>query len=242
MARRVVRIGDTVRRPLGPWSAAVHGLLRHLEAAAFPAPRVVGAQGDCEVLSWIEGESGVNGWARIVPEAGLRRWGGLLRRYHDAVRGYRPAPGTEWASGLGTCGPGEIICHGDFGPWNAVWQGDEIAGLIDWDMAGPAAPIFDIAYALDYAVPFRDDEESMRWMRHQEPPDRRHRIETFCTAYGMPVPDDIVARVADQQRVTAENCAALARRGVEPQATWARDGYLEQLQARISWTEAAQIW
>ncbi|HEX7992420.1 MAG TPA: phosphotransferase, partial [Streptosporangiaceae bacterium] len=123
MTDRVERIGATVRRPLGPWSPAVHGLLRHLEAAAFPAPHVVGTEGDYEVLTWIEGESGADGWARIVPEAGLRRWARFLRRYHDAVRGYRPAPGTEWASGPGTCGPGEIICHGDFGPWNAVWQG-----------------------------------------------------------------------------------------------------------------------
>jgi hypothetical protein len=54
---RIQRVGATVRRPLAPWSPAVHGLLRHLEAAAFPAPRVVRTEGDSEVLSWIEGES-----------------------------------------------------------------------------------------------------------------------------------------------------------------------------------------
>ena len=31
----VVRIGDTVRRPLGPWSPAVHALLQHFEAVGF---------------------------------------------------------------------------------------------------------------------------------------------------------------------------------------------------------------
>jgi hypothetical protein len=227
---------------MGPWSPAVHDLLRHLEAAAFPAPRFVGTDGDVEVLSWIEGDSGAAGWAKIVPVAGLRRWGRFLRLYHDAVAGYRPAPGTEWASGPGTCVPGEIICHGDFGPWNAVWRGDEIAGLIDWDMARPASPLFDIAYALEYAAPFRDDQECMRCMRYQEPPDRRRRIEVFCAAYGVQVPDDIGARVAEQQRLTAATCAALARRGTEPQATWAREGYLEQLHARITWTESAAVW
>ena len=242
MTERIQRIGATVRRPLGPWSAAVHGLLRHLEAAGFPAPRVIGTDGGgFELLSWIEGESGPDGWAKIVPEAGLRQWASFLRRYHAAVAGYRPAPGTEWASGPGTCRPGEVICHGDFGPWNGVWRGDEIAGLVDWDMARPASPDFDIAYALEYAAPFRSDEECMRWMRYPEPPDRRRRIEVFCAAYGLPVPDDIASRVADQQRVTAATCAALARRGIEPQTTWARDGYLEQLDARISWTESADV-
>ena len=241
MAERVQRIGATVRRPLGPWSPAVHGLLDHLEAAEFPAPRVVGTDGGFEVLSWIDGESGPDGWARILPEAGLRRWARFLRHYHDVVAGYRPVSGTVWASGPGTCGPDQIICHGDFGPWNTVWRGDEVAGLIDWDMARPAAPLFDIAYALEYAAPFRADEECMRWMRYPDPPDRRRRIEVFCAAYGVPVPDGIAACVADQQRVTAESCAALARRGIEPQATWAREGYLEQLAARISWTESVVV-
>lgn len=31
----VMRIGDTVRRPAGPWTPAVHALLGHLHAAGF---------------------------------------------------------------------------------------------------------------------------------------------------------------------------------------------------------------
>ena len=39
----VVRVGDTVRRPVGRWTPAVHSLLRHLEAVGFEgAPRVLG--------------------------------------------------------------------------------------------------------------------------------------------------------------------------------------------------------
>ena len=33
----IVRIGDTVRRPTGPWTASVHALLRHLEEHGFTA-------------------------------------------------------------------------------------------------------------------------------------------------------------------------------------------------------------
>jgi hypothetical protein len=36
--------------------------------------------------------------------------------------------------------------------------------------------------------------------------------------------------------MVAANCEANARRGIEPQATWARQGYLGELQARIAWT------
>ena len=37
----VVRVGDTVRRPVGPHTAYVHALLRHFEQAGFEgAPRV----------------------------------------------------------------------------------------------------------------------------------------------------------------------------------------------------------
>src|SRR5689334_7641104 len=39
----VVRIGQTVRRPIGPWSASVHGLLQYLETQGFEgAPRFLG--------------------------------------------------------------------------------------------------------------------------------------------------------------------------------------------------------
>lgn len=47
----VVRVEDTVRRATGPWSPAVHGLLRHLERQNFDN------QGR-EILTFIPGEVG----------------------------------------------------------------------------------------------------------------------------------------------------------------------------------------
>ncbi len=39
----VVRIGDTIRRPVNRWTAAIHSLLRHLEDVGFQGtPRVHG--------------------------------------------------------------------------------------------------------------------------------------------------------------------------------------------------------
>ena len=38
---------------------------------------------------------------------------------------------------------GEIVCHGDFGVWNIVWQNEEAVDIVDWDMAFPAKPRYD---------------------------------------------------------------------------------------------------
>jgi hypothetical protein len=35
--------------------------------------------------------------------------------------------------------------------------------------------------------------------------------------------------------------SALARQGIEPQATWIREGYLETVRARIDWTESLDL-
>lgn len=238
---RIQRVGATVHRPREFWSPAVHDLLRHLEQVGFPAPRVVGSVGGTEILTWIEGESGAAGWAKVVPLEGLSRWGRFLKTYHDAVADYRPAADAAWSAQTSGVASGEIVCHGDFGPWNGVWQGDRVVGLIDWDHARPAAPLFDVAYALLYVAPFCDDREAMEWRRYPSPPDRRERIQVFCEAYGMPAPRNAARLVAQHQRTVLKTTEELARRGIEPLATWVRDGYLETVRARIRWTEAQDL-
>jgi hypothetical protein len=168
-SKRVVGCdGDVVRRRAGSWTPAVHGLLAHLEAVAFPySPRVLGFDEDgCELLTYIPGVSGRDSWAKVVPEDGMAAFARLLRLYHDAVAGYRPTT-AEWATVEESLEDGEVICHGDFGPWNVVWQGSDPVGIIDWDLAGPRPPLHDVAYALEYGVPFRDDEECMKCWRTQ---------------------------------------------------------------------------
>ncbi len=53
----VVRVGDTVRRPVGPWTPAVHALLTHLHEVGFrAAPRPLGIDGQGrEVLTVVPG-------------------------------------------------------------------------------------------------------------------------------------------------------------------------------------------
>jgi RimJ/RimL family protein N-acetyltransferase len=228
----VVRIGDTVCRESS--GSAVHALLAHLERVGFPySPRLLGIDEEGrEVLTCIDGLSGRDSWAQVVPDAGLRAFARLLRAYHDAVAGYL-SPVHEWALAPRPLRAGEVICHGDFGPWNVVWRDGQPVGLIDFEFARPAPPLTDVAYALEYSVPFRDDEDCLRWLGYRAPPDRRARLETFADAYGLPETIGLPQAVVENQRAGIDHVRRLAAAGREPQTRWVAEGYLESLARRV---------
>jgi hypothetical protein len=224
--RRVVRIGETVRRPVQPWTPTVHALLRHLADAGFAyAPQPLGIDDEGrEVLTYIEGDSGPSGWAKVGDDRSLRNFARLLRDYHDACKSFSPPPGASWSTHAGNTGDNAVICHGDFGPWNVVWQGIQPVGTIDWDFARPAPRMHDVAYALEYVAPFRDDADCLRWLHYPAPPDRRSHLEVFCSAYGLTSTAGTVDAVIARQQDNAALVHRLAEQGPEPQATWVSDG------------------
>ena len=193
----------------------MHGLLRHLNDVGFAmAPSPLGFDGDGrEVLGYIDGESGRSTWRLIVDDEGLASFALALHEYHRAVVGYRPPADAEWAYGRLPLGRGDLVCHGDFGPWNLVWRDGRPVGIIDWDLAYPGPALDDVAYALVYSVPFRDDEHAMKWQAFTEPPDRRHRIAVFADAYGIST-DGLVDAVVERQRLTAKHTRILKARGL----------------------------
>jgi hypothetical protein len=168
---RVFRRGDTVLRPAGPWTPAVHELLRHLEQAGFAgSPRVVGDGYDDqgrEVLTFIEGTF-------VHPHAwsddAIWQAGRLLRALHDATAGFRPPPDAAWhpwpfRAAFGA--PGTVISHCDAGPWHfAVRDGLPFA-LIDWDTAGPTGRLDEIAATAWWNTQLHDDDVAER---HALPP------------------------------------------------------------------------
>ena len=114
----VVRIGDTVRRPIHRWTLAVHSLLRYLEAVGFSGvPRVLGFDElGREVLSFIPGEVARRPWPEVMlEEKGLAEVARFLSRYHDAVRDFEPPEDAEWYVPNMTWRPGMTIRHG--GSW-----------------------------------------------------------------------------------------------------------------------------
>jgi hypothetical protein len=238
--RVVARRGDTVVRRTGWWTPAVHALLAHLEAVGFPeSVRLLGIdeRGD-EVLGYIEGVSGVAAWAEVVPERGLVEYARLIRRYHDAVRGWEPPAGLPWMTEDHPLRPGELITHGDVGPWNTVWRDGRPVGLLDWDLAGPRPALYDVAYALDYVAPFRSDEEAVRDLAHPSPPDRARRMRVFAEAYGLDSTDGLYDAVLEEQLATRRYTIELAARGLQPHGEWIANGFLAAQDARIAWTRA----
>lgn len=155
--RGAMRVGASVVRKAGPWTPAVHALLRHLERKRFPgAPRALGLDGDgYETLTFLEGETlgsalARPGWIR-ADEAlcQVARW---LRDYHLAVRDFVPPADSRWRCG-GDWSPGMIIGHNDASPYNAAWDEGRLSGFFDWDFAGPATRVSDLAWTAMCWVP-----------------------------------------------------------------------------------------
>lgn len=141
----VVRVGDTVRRPVGPATATIDALLTHLAAVGFVgAPRPLGRdERGRQVLSWMPGRTG-------DPQTGLpaRRLGALgrlLRDLHEATAGWSPPVDAVWEQAIPPDRL-EVVGHGDPGPWNIV-DGPSGLVLIDWDAAGPTSVGWELAYA-----------------------------------------------------------------------------------------------
>jgi hypothetical protein len=149
----VVRVGDTVRRPAGPWTPAVHALLEHLHSVGFRgAPRPLGLdERGREVLEFIPGDVPWPGRIDLLePDAAVVAVGRLVRGFHDAVAGFAPPPEAVWRVLIPADGA-EIIAHHDLAPWNLV-AGPRWA-FIDWDTAAPGTRLWDLAYtANDFAL------------------------------------------------------------------------------------------
>jgi Ser/Thr protein kinase RdoA (MazF antagonist) len=224
--------GDVVRRPAHPWTPTVHAFLGHLRAQGLdcvPEPRSI--DGDVETVSYLPGASGRDGWFAQHSSAGLRSAARLLRTIHDASRGWSPPDDALW-SGPEVPGNDRVMCHGDPGPWNFVWDRDEAIGLIDWDFLHPGPPLDDVAYALRWFAPARSDEHALDWHHFPAVPDRRQRVREFLEAYGdLPGFDlptfDLVDAMASRVERTVQIATALAAQGIEPQRTWVADGDLD---------------
>ena len=179
MSSGVVRVGDTVRRPAGPWTPAVHALLTHLHDAGFdgaPRPLGIDEQGR-EVLTFIPGAVAWPEHFHLLDgDDQLRRAARLIREFHDAVAGFTAPPGARWQALIPADGD-EIIAHHDLAPWNLV-IGERQWAFIDWDTAAPGTRLWDLAYAMHGFVPLSADPAVQR-------ADAGRRLRVIADAYGL---------------------------------------------------------
>jgi len=236
----VVRIGDTVRRQSGPWSEAVQALLRHLEAVGFTqAPRALGwdRQGR-EQVGFLPGAAATRPWPDVLRSlVGVTILGDWLARYHHAVAGFAPPPGAVWRTGPHRPRPGDIIRHGDLGPWNTIWQAGGLSGVIDWDFAAPGPAIADVADLAWQLVPLRPTRPDAPYEAALE---RRVRLQALCAAYGAIAPAAVVDAALALMAATLRETVTRGQAGAQPWRSFLARGDVPRLLAERQWLAQAR--
>ncbi|WP_203929950.1 phosphotransferase [Virgisporangium ochraceum] len=213
MTPGVVRRGGQVLRPMGSWSGGVHEYLGHLESVGFDgAPRLLGTEGPREVLTFIEGDVPVDpqwtpGRGNRLPsyarsDASLVGAARLLRRLHEAARGFQPVD-TGYRFHPHPPRAGEIVSHGDLGPWNTVYRDGVPVAFIDWDCAGPVEPVVDLAAAAWEFVPLAPPEV-LGESGFDPVPDIAVRLRLFTDAYGIDDRRTVVPALQRSRLLTAD--------------------------------------
>lgn len=188
------------RRPAGPWTEAVAGVLDDLAAAGVLAPRHLGREGETELVTELEGLVPARPYPpEVLTDRALASVGELLRRQHRALAP-RPAAGFQLLPGWPRR-PAETVCHNDCGPWNVVYREGRAVALIDWDLARPGPASLDLALAAWHHVPLYDDHDA-RWFGWETPVDRAERLRVLCEAYGAAVTAGLLDDVALWQKMT----------------------------------------
>lgn len=212
--RPIQLCGSTVGRPAGAWTPAVHALLEHLYEHGFDAaPRPISSGPGREIVTMIPGKT--PGEDFVAPWTGhdqLVSVAHLLRRYHDAAAAFVPPP---WATWQETSVPtsGTVVCHNDLYRGNVVFRDGQAVGLIDFDFAHPADPLWDLAVAAWHWVPlsdgWRSDVPTNLWPARLRlfveayglAPERRHEVVEYIAAFLQNVRGRAVTAGRDTQQV-----------------------------------------
>lgn len=197
---RIVRVGPTVHRPLRPEAAGAHALLRHLEAVAFAgAPRFLGVGEDGrEVLTWVPGVVPTSTVPDdLATDDALASVAVLLRDLHRAAATFDPGP-YAWPRVVPPEFRGPHVVHNDPNTDNVVFRDGRAVALIDFDLAAPADPLWDVALAVRLWAPLRNPADVVDARAGRE----LARARVFADAYGVAARDR--DRLADALLASAD--------------------------------------
>lgn len=234
----VTQSGNQVLRPAGPHTPAVHALLQHIRQAGFAgAPLPVGIDDDGrERLELIEGDVAhppYPAWAQT--DRALESIGRLLRRFHEAARGFDPAD-HSWSEALADPVGGATVCHNDLELSNIVFRNGVAVAFIDFEFAAPGRRMYDLAHLARLCVPLEHDVDSARmgWSVRNRP----GRLRLLADAYGLVGEER--RRLPDVIDDALDRIEALARRNHSSGDPADRDairrtGGLEKYERRRTW-------
>jgi aminoglycoside phosphotransferase (APT) family kinase protein len=226
-----VRVGETVRRRVGPWTPSVAALLGHLEHKGFDgAPRFLGIDDkQREVLTFIDGETVGDakpwpGW--VYAGDTLDQVADWLRAFHEAVADFKPAADAAWRFGQ-PWRDGLIVGHNDAAPYNAVWRDGRVIAFFDWEFAAPVTREWDLAYVAFSWVPLH--------ARHVVEPEgfsdfaaRPARLTRLLDRYGWDGdPSAFVETVRARAQSMADDLHRLARDGDTDAARLVAQGHAD---------------
>jgi hypothetical protein len=216
-----VLVGDTVRRPTGPWTPAVHALLDHLATRVPHVPRVLGFDGQGrEMLTYLPGRV-VDVDTELLTDPQLSSVVGWTRAFHVAVQDFtHPGPWRYVPLPSPT-----LIGHNDIAPYNACFDGDDLAGVFDWDLAGPTTPLLELAFIAWNCVPLWRD------IGHRE---AAHRLTVIACGYGGFAPRQVLHAVPRRIEAMLDGILRAAAAGDRGMANLVTQGEPERSRAPLA--------
>ncbi|MFD7708316.1 phosphotransferase [Streptomyces sp. NPDC059785] len=229
-AGAVSRRGALVERPAPRTARALHAHLRSLEEHGFeaaPTPVRLTADGR-EQLTYLPGDVALPPFPRwVMTDGALESVGRLLRRLHEASAAVPVDPSAEWPRLLADPAGGTMLCHNDVCPENVVFRDGRAAALIDFDMAAPGRPLWDVAMTARYWVPVLDPASAAAF--YPTGLDAPARLRILADSYGL----------SPQERRelpgVIEQCTASCRAFVSARVAAGDPAYVQALAQRGGW-------
>ncbi|MEM6378785.1 MAG: aminoglycoside phosphotransferase family protein [Bacteroidota bacterium] len=233
---QVQRFGDTIHRPSYPWTETINHFLGHLHTKGIKEiGQSLGFHKDGKsVYTYLPGTAALRPWIGILKkEEGLVVLTNFLKRFHQAQADYKIPASAIWYTSNYDPQTGPIIRHGDFGPWNTIWQGQEFSGVIDWDFAEPGTVLQELAQLAWYTVPL-SGESGWQEAGFSARPDFKARLQIICQTYGVSL-HALLNAVIELQNLEMKRLVELGAKGIFPWSIFYNRGDLSETQQEQAW-------
>ncbi|PTY36517.1 hypothetical protein BGP77_04260 [Saccharospirillum sp. MSK14-1] len=234
--------GTRIRRPLGSGYRSVHRLLKHLQVVGFKnCPEVLAVEEPYEWLTLLAGDTYDDVQAgAIATQNALISAAEQLRQLHDCSVSFlqqHTDSFDQWM--LPAQQPAEVICHGDYAPYNVVLSGSQVVGVFDFDTAHPGPRLWDLAYAVYCWAPLK----SLATCSEETKTKSLIRARQFLDAYGVTVDQraSLVSMMLLRLQALVGFMRVQADRGNKKFSADIQDGHLDQYLADIDYLQRHEV-